>query len=133
MEKVINNLSDEELAATDWITIFYEIHKKGRVIYRSKMAEIDCIEKEIKYEVEDKNLGLKKYLEMPFREFITEVKKDKHCCVDNFFKNESIFENDGPEKIGLSFWVEEIEMEPRKSEKTKYKLVSEIDAKTEKI
>ena len=50
VEKVINVLSDEELAGTYWITIKYKTRKNGKVIYRSRFAETDWSEKkEIKY------------------------------------------------------------------------------------
>ena len=50
VEKVINVLSDEELAGTYWITIKYKTRRNGKVIYRSRFAETDWSEKkEIKY------------------------------------------------------------------------------------
>ena len=41
VKKVINVLSDEELAGTYWITIKYKNRKNGKVIYRSRFAETD--------------------------------------------------------------------------------------------
>lgn len=134
VEKVINMLSDEELAATDWITIFYEIKKNGRAIYRSKMAGICCTEDErIEYESEDINLGSKKLLEVPFRDFRNKAKQDNYFLT-NWFEIEKLFEYDGPEIIELSFCIDKmVEIETKKSADAKYKLISEINAKPEKI
>ena len=134
VEKVINMLSDEELAATDWITIFYEIKKNGRAIYRSKMAGICCTEDErIEYESEDINLGSKKLLEVPFRDFRNIAKQDNYFLT-NLFEIEKLFEYDGPEIIELSFCIDQmVEIETKKSADAKYKLISEINAKPEKI
>lgn len=134
VEKVINMLSDEELAATDWITIFYEIKKNGRAIYRSKMAGICCTEDErIEYESEDINLGSKKLLEVPFRDFRNKAKQDNYFLT-NWFEIEKLFEYDGPEIIELSFCIDQmVEIETKKSADAKYKVISEINAKPEKI
>lgn len=133
VEKVINMLSDEELAATDWITIFYEIKKNGRAIYRSKMAGICCTEDErIEYESEDINLGSKKLLEVPFRDFRNKAKQDNYFLT-SWFEIEKLFEYDGPEIIELSFCIDQmVEIETKKSADAKYKLISEINAKPEK-
>ena len=62
---------------------------------------------------------------------MNEAKKD-YYCLTGFLKSEDLFESDGPEEIELSFCLDQIEIEPRKSAEAKYRLISEIDAKPKK-
>ena len=123
VEKVINVLTDEELAATFWITIKYGTDDQGNV-YRSRFAETDWSEnKEIKYEAKDISLGSKKYLERPFWDFRKKAKQDEFCDSDEFYI-EDLFENDEPEEIRLDFSINRIETIPEKSETSEYRIVS---------
>ena len=123
VEKVINVLTDEELAATFWITIKYGTDDQGNV-YRSRFAETDCSEnKEIKYESKDISLGSRKYLERPFWDFRKKAKQDEFCDAYEFYI-ENLFENDEPEEIRLDFSINRIETIPEKSETSKYRIVS---------
>ena len=98
------------------------------------MAGICCTEDErIEYESEDINLGSKKLLEVPFRDFRNKAKQDNYFLT-NWFEIEKLFEYDGPEIIELSFCIDQmVEIETKKSADAKYKLISEINAKPEKI
>ena len=123
VEKVINVLTDEELAATFWITIKYGTDDEGNV-YRSQFAETDWSKnKGIKYESKDISLGSKKYLERPFRDFRQKAKQDEFCDADEF-GIEDLFESDGPEEISLDFSINLIETVPEKTEKSEYRIVS---------
>ena len=123
VEKVINVLTDEELAATFWITIKYGTDDEGNV-YRSQFAETDWSKnKGIKYESKDISLGSKKYLERPFRDFRQKAKQDEFCDAEEFYI-EDLFEKDGPEEVSLDFSINRIETIPEKSETSEYRIVS---------
>lgn len=124
VEKVINVLTDEELAATYWITIKYEIRKNGKVIYRSRFAETDWSGKRrIKYEPKDINLGSKKLLERPFWDFREKARQDEFYDAGDFYI-EDLFEEDGPGGATLDFRINRIETIPEKSETSEYRIVS---------
>ena len=70
VEKVINILTDEQLAATTTISILYKIKDNDERVYRSNFAELNCSDDErIEYEEKDVCLGTKGMLERPFRDF----------------------------------------------------------------
>ncbi len=123
VEKVINVLTDEELAATFWITIKYGTDDDGNV-YRSQIAETDWSEnKGIKYESKYISLGSKKYLERPFRDFRTTAEQDIYCSYVDF-EIEELFEQDGPGEASLDFNIGQIETIPKKSKTSEYRIVS---------
>ena len=124
VEKVINVLSEEELAATFWIIIKYKIRKNGKAIYRSQFAETDWSGKRrIKYEPKDINLGSKLLLERPFRDFRTTAEQDIYCSYVDF-GIEELFEQDGPGEASLDFNIGQIETIPKKSKTSEYRIVS---------
>lgn len=102
VEKVISKLSDEELAATSGVTIFYFTQKNDKNIYRSKRAECCFVDNiEIEYEKEDIILGTREMLEIAFSDFKGKAKKDKNICAD-WFEVER-FEDGGDVEIPLDF------------------------------
>ena len=124
VEKVINVLSEEELAGTFWIIIKYKIRKNGKTIYRSKYAETDWSGKrKIRYESEDIILGSKLLLERPFRDFRTTAEQDIYCSYVDF-GIEELFEQDGPGEASLDFNIGQIETIPKKSKTSEYRIVS---------
>ena len=111
VEKVINVLSDEELAGTYWITIKYKTRRNGKVIYRSRFAETDWSGKKgIKYEDKDINLGSKLLLCRPFQDFRKKVELDIYCYYADLEFDE-LFKQDGPCEATLNFNIGPIKTE----------------------
>jgi len=124
VEKVINVLTDEQLAAANWITIIYETRKNDEGIYRSNIAEVWFVEKEeIVYGEEAVCLGTKSMLERTFKDFEEKAEQDIYCNEECFYV-EDLFENDLPSKILLDFDVNRIEIEFKKTPEAKYKIIS---------
>lgn len=104
VEKVISQISDEKLAATSGITIFYCTRKGDKHIYRSKTAECCYFEnQEVEYEKEDICLGTREMLEIAFVDFKEKAKKDDNICSDWFDVEVFGFDEDGDNEIPLDF------------------------------
>ena len=104
VENVISKLSDEKLAATSGITIFYFTQKGDKSIYRSKIAECYFFENsEVEYEENDVYLGTRELLEIAFTDFKAKAEKDENVCADWFEVEEFKFDEDDDSKISLDF------------------------------
>lgn len=108
IELVIDQLNDEELAGTDWITIKYFC--EDDLIYRCRYATTNWSDENgIQYEPEDKIIGSKKILEIPFRDF--KIYAKNHLCDINYFDIEDLFDNDSHNMILLDFHIGKIRLE----------------------
>lgn len=104
VEKVISQLSDEKLAATSGITIYYFIQKGNGNIYRSKIAECYFFNNQtVVYEEEDICLGTIEMLEVAFSDFKAKAEKDNNICADWFDVEDFKFDEDNDSKILLDF------------------------------
>ena len=101
IEKVVNKLTNEELAMTNSITIFYETHKGDESVYRKNIAGVD--ELDLVYEESSVFLGTKTELENPFRDFKKRANKDKHCKATCWFDTKKIFDHDGTQTVMVEF------------------------------
>lgn len=124
VEKVINKLTDEELAATTWITIIYEVKENDENVYRSQNAQLNWQIEDLEYEEENICLGKKNILEKAFKDFEKKADEDKFCNANQFIP-EFLFDWNEDRLIVLDFSFESIDIEFRKSENAKYKLVLE--------
>ena len=127
VEKVINQLTDEELAATHWITINYLVKANDENIYRGKEAQTDWqfLNNEVMvYEESDICLGTKNMLERAFKDLKKKAEADP-CWDTNYFELENLFEAIRDGGTVLEFSLSSIDIEFRKSENAKYKLVLE--------
>lgn len=104
VEKVIGQISDERLAATNGITIFYFTKEGDKNIYRSKVAECYYFDNQVvEYEKEDICLGTREMLEIAFIDFKAKAEKDDNICADWFEVEEFKSEEDDNSRIGLDF------------------------------
>ena len=128
VEKVINRLTDEELAATGWITIIYEVKNNDEHVYRSKKAQTDWqldSNEFLVYEENDICLGTKNMLERTLKDFKKKAEEDA-CCNTDYFEPPVLYESDSPDGTSLDFSLNSIDIEFRKLEKVKkYKIVLE--------
>lgn len=104
VEKVIAKLSDEDLAATNGITIEYFTNKGDTNIYRSRIAQCYFFEDlTVEYEEKDFCLGTREMLEIAFLDFRDKAQKDKYISTDSFEVEEFRFDEDGYNRITLDF------------------------------
>lgn len=104
VEKVVNILPDEKLAATQEITIFYFTKEGDENIYRSKVAEVNNFhEPKVEYEESDVCLGTREMLEIAFKDFRDKAQKDNNFITDWFETENFEFDEDGDNEIVLSF------------------------------
>lgn len=123
IEKVINTLTDEQLAAANCIGIFYKAKENDDCIYRSKSAEIDCFDEELDYESDDICLGTKNMLQNAFKDVKEKAKHDNYCGSD-WFEVERLFDSDEEERIILDFYICNINIEFKKTQ-SNYRIIPE--------
>ena len=123
VENVINALTDEQLAATSIISIFYETKENDNCIYRSKSAEVDCFDEELNYESDNICLGTKNMLHNAFKDVKEKAKHDNYCGSD-WFEVEKLFDSDEKEQIILDFYICNINIEFKKTQST-YRIIPE--------
>lgn len=104
VEKVTNVLSDEKLAATQDIAIYYFTKKGDENIYRRKTAEANYFHDQIvEYEESDICLGTREMLEIAFKDFKDKAKKDNNFIADWFEVENFKFDEDDDSEIVLYF------------------------------
>lgn len=104
VEKAIEKVPDEQLAAASGVSIFYFTEKGNKNIYRSKTAECYFFDSlEVEYQEDDVCLGTREELEIAFVDFKAKAKQDSNLCTDWFEVEELAFDEDGNSRISLDF------------------------------
>lgn len=104
VEKAIEKVPDEQLAAASGISIYYFTEKGNDNIYRSKKADCFLFDKlNVEYQEEHICLGTREELKIAFVDFKAKAKQDSNLCTDRFDVEKFAFDEDGNSRISLDF------------------------------